>query len=186
MRITFEPNKLTFDEKGFQDELLKYVQDEMDIFEKRYLDVMGDIIQKFPHTKKFFRETVAMALKHIETDLVGGVLTYVAGFNENNADPFDLLKAYVIALGMGDQAVGGGEPIYAGPNGRMVYDNYLEGQHPSRIPGVGWQMPPTWNHPGIDYVTETNNAVRSEFYAMLRNICSKLPDDIIAKHIKVG
>lgn len=187
MKLKFEPNKISFDENGFRNELLGYVRKGLDEFEPRYIDIMRDKIMKFDHTPQYFREVVSMGLKHIEEELVGGVLTYIAGFDEGSAQPFDLMKAYVVARGMGSEG-GTGVPIYAGPNGRMVYDNTLDGQHPSNIPGAGWKMPPTWNHPGIDFVAETNNdqRVRNEFIKTLEMVCRDLPLNIVSKHIKVG
>lgn len=185
MNIRFEPNKISFDEAGFRNEILTYVRGELDLFEKEYLDVMGDIIRKFPHTKEYFRQVVAASLEHIKEDLVGGVLTYVAGFNEDEADPFDLMKAYVIARGMGSEGINN-TPVYAGPNGRLVYGDYLDEYHPSKIQGDGYTLPESWNHPGIDFVAETNARVKSAFFAMLRRICSDLPLDIVSKHIRVG
>lgn len=176
MKLTFVPNKISFDEAGCRNEVLGYVRAEMDVFEKEYLDAMGDIIYRFPHTKLYFRQVVRASLEHIREELVDGALTYIAGFNEAAADQYDVVKAYVIAKGM--------DPIQAGPQGRIVYGNDLDEQHPSR---VKYPHPlPTWKHPGIDFVGEANKAVQGNFKNMLFNICAKLPGDIVSKHIHVG
>ena len=190
MKLKFEPNKISFDEAGFRNELMGYIRNGMDSFEKRYLEIMSDKIMKFDHTPEYFKEVVSSELKHIEEILTDGVLTYVAGFDQASSNPFDLMKAYVVAFGMGSEGRPGGQDraIYAGPHGRMVYDNTLDGQHPSNIPGEGWPMPKTWNHPGIDFVVETNNdpLVQTEFVKTFEMVCRNLPVNIVSKHIKVG
>lgn len=185
MKLKFEPNKISFDETGFRNELMGYIRNGMDSFEKRYLDIMGDKIRKFPHTKEYFRSVVAASLEHIREEMVGGVLTYIAGFNEGTADPYDLMKAYVIARGMGSKGVNK-TPVHAGPPGRLVYDSYLDSYGPSNQ--EDHDLPETWNHPGFDFVAETNNdpLVQTEFRKTLEQICRDLPVNIVSKYIKVG
>jgi len=187
MKLKFEPNKISFDEAGFRNELMGYIRAGMDSFEKRYLEIMSDKIMKFEHTQYYFKTVVSNELKHIEEILTDGVLTYIAGFDAASADHFDLMKAYVIAFGMGSLGKTG-KPIHAGPQGRMVYDDMLSGQHPSEIPGEGWFMPDSWNHPGMDFVTATNNdpLVQTEFIKTFEMVCKNLPLNIVSKHIKVG
>lgn len=53
-----------------------------------------------------------------------------AGFLDDTAT---LVRSMLVVEGSGDKAKGGGEAIYRGPYGRMVWDNALSGQHPSQI-----------------------------------------------------
>ena len=191
MKLKFEPNKISFDEAGFRNEIFGIVRRGLDKFEEDYLQQMADIIDDVD-TAHYFKDVVKSMLKHIGEEIVGGVITYVAGFDAGG-DPADTMKAYVIAYGMGSKGKTG-VPITAGPPGRKVWDSWLDGYkvsdgwYPgSRVAGTtGPEMPETWNHAGINFVEEATKIMRVHFIDMLEDVFSALPPNIVSKHIKVG
>lgn len=82
----------------------------------------------------------------------------------------DFVKAMLIAYGAGSAA--GGDAIHAGPTGRMVWDDNLDGQKPSSAQGW-WDLPAAFNQPGNDWV---NNAVRNSKVECCRILNQALHD----------
>ena len=179
MKIEYKPAKITFDQAGFENEIFGIVRGVLDEFEKEYLEKMAEIIDHVD-TKRYFKTVVKDYLKHIEEEVSNGVITYVAGFDAGG-NVADTMKAYVIAYGMGSKGKTG-IPIKAGPPGRIVWNNMLDAQVPSEQ--EEHLMPKSWNHAGIDFVHDATEEMRKHFNDMLEDIASKIPSNIIAKHIR--
>lgn len=181
MKLKFEPNKISFDENGFRNEIFGIVRRKLDDFEQDYLQQMADIIDDVD-TKGYFKSVVKSMLKHIGEEITGGVITYIAGFDAAG-DPADTMKAYVVAFGMGSKGKTG-IPVTAGPPGRQVWDSWLDGQISSTQ--QEHTLPASWNHAGIDFVAEASKIMRIHFIDMLNDVFDAMPANIVSKHIKVG
>ena len=182
MKIKFEANTFTFDTRAFIRDVEKICKKHLSDFEKEYLEAMGKVIDDVD-TKGDFKKAVKGLLKHLSTEVVDGVITYTAGVDLDNASEGDTMKAYVIAYGMGlygRDAV----PVFAGPPGRMVWDNSLSGQHSStkefKI------LPESWNHYGKDFVAYATDTMRVHFNDMLSDTYDEIVALNLSNYIKVG
>lgn len=181
MKLTFVPNKISFDEAGLRNEIFAIIRKHLDSFEKEYLEQMAEIIDDVD-TKGYFKTVVKSMLKHIGEEIAGGIITYIAGV-DTGGDPADTMKAYVIAYGMGSRGKTG-VPVTAGPPGRKVWDSWLDG--PITSTQREHRLPDSWNHAGIDFVKEASKIMRVHFIDMLNDIIDALPANIVSKHIHVG
>lgn len=172
---TFTPAKITFDIAGFKHDVQKYVKEAMDEFEREFIEEMQSEID-LTDTKGYFKQVVKAELHHISTEIVDDVITYVTGFDEATADEFDTIKAKVIVNGM--------EAGYAGPEGRIVIDNFIDSRHPSYVKSSeGIKLPDSWDHEGRAFVLNAVENLRSRYNDMLESIGASIPADLIVKHI---
>ena len=94
----------------------------------------------------------------------------------------DLVKAMVITYGSGNK-VGNGS-IEAGPTGRMVWDDNVDGKHPSRADG-NWLLPDEFNQTGNHFIENSIKLMRKHYRDVLDEASASLPSSIFYKHVHV-
>lgn len=181
--VSIQQNKLSFDEAGFKREMEAIVTSEMDALADIIIETMEKEID-LTDTKGYFKDVVKANLKTIEKTVVDSVLyEYVIGFDEASASTGDWMKAKVISEGMGKYGKTKA-PIYAGPPGRPVWDNMLDNVILSTQ--SYHKMPLSWNHKGRPFVENAMKEARKLIPDLLQSILSRMSNDMIARHIRVG
>lgn len=97
----------------------------------------------------------------------------------------DFLKAMIVAYGSGNR-VGNGS-IEAGPPGRIVWDDNMDGQHPSRVEG-NYLLPEEFNHTGNHFIQNAITLMRKHFKDTLDDAAASLPSSVFFNnlHVKGG
>lgn len=187
MIIKWEPAKVQLDTAGLIEEIKYYVTLAMEKIEEKWIEVMKQEIDATSSSPGAWREELAGRLRHLNEEITATYIEYVVGAYEHSEDSsYDYLRAMVVTYGMGSASDFGGDPIYAGPFERIVYDNNLSGQHPSRVPGKGYLMPASWNHAGGHFLDNSIKIMTSIVSETAQEVMDMIPGDIIAKHLTVS
>ena len=97
----------------------------------------------------------------------------------------DFLKAMIVTYGSGNK-VGNGS-IEAGPPGRIVWDDNMDGQQPSRAEG-NYLLPDEFNHGGNRFISNSIQLMRKHFRDTLDDAAASLPSSVFYcnLHVKGG
>lgn len=96
----------------------------------------------------------------------------------------DFVKAMVIAYGSGSAA--GNERIHKGPPGRMVWDDNLDGKHPSTAAYTTDYMPDEFNQTGNKFVDNAVSLMKRHYDNVLKDALASLPDSVFYGNVIVS
>lgn len=180
--IQFVPYQISFDISKLMTAIAPYVTRALNSAEDRLIDEMQRAIDETSSAPTDWREELKGELRHVETVIKNDIITYVTGV-QYNVGGADWLRAMVITYGMGELGLNS-YTIYAGPEGRMVWDGDLATRIPSRVK-TEHPIPDSWNHAGGDFV---GNAMRN-LEVLYKDICedafTSIPASVFSSCIQV-
>lgn len=180
--IQFVPYQLSFDTAKLRVAITPYVIKALTKAEDWLIDEMQKAIDETSSAPHDWRNELKGELRHVETIIENDIITYVTGV-EFAFGGAEWLRAMVIAYGMGELGLNS-YTIYAGPEGRIVWDNDLATKVPSKVK-VSHPLPDSWNHAGGDFV---GNAIRN-LEVVYEDICadafSSIPASVFSSCINV-
>ena len=124
-----------------------------------------------------------MALKRLYEEYTDSYLE--TGVGIVYTDTYEMVRAMLIAYGSGSEAVDpetgsnlGQEPIHAGPEGRMVWNDSLSAQHQST--SSDRPMPDSFNQVGNMFPLRSIEEVKMVFGQIVERVFRTLPANAIA------
>lgn len=183
LQISFKPNKISFDEGGFRNEVRAYVRLALDKAEEKYIELMQQAVDETVTAPQHWLGGIKDSIRHLETLLEGDVITYVTGVSSAEGSAA-WMRAMVVAYGMGKLGLNG-NAIYAGPEGREVWDNDLAGRTSSKIK-ESVEIPESWYHAGSWFIQNATTMMRTIYADTLQDALDVLPADIVSRHIIVS
>lgn len=133
--------------------------------------------------KPGWREAAKEHMNVLEERFVDNYLEADVGYDMKGAFS-DFVKTMLILQG-GGSAAPGGSPITAGPPGRSVWDNNLDGKHPSSAKSE-YTMPDGWNQPGNKFMENAVRRMQTFFYDIIDSANAKLPDSVFYDNVMVS
>ena len=187
LKLKFEKAKIKVDKRGLLTDIRRYVKQAMDKIEERYIEEMlTELELADPHEIRYdWLEETKDAIRHLSEDITEDYMEYVVGaFEGDNQSPNDYawMRSMVVTYGMGSGA--GGVPVYAGPRGRLVYNENLTGMKPSDRDYE--LLPKSWNHPGTHFIDNATANLQPLVHDIAQAIIDLIPADIILKHTKIS
>ena len=183
VKVEFKPNKISFDEAGFRNEVRSYVRIALDEVEEEYIKLMREAVDETVTAPKHWLEGIKDSIRHLETFLEGDVITYVTGVSSAEGSAA-WMRAMVVAYGMGKLGLNG-NAIYAGPAGREVWDNDLAEKTTSKVQNTH-ELPPSWYHAGSWFIQNATANMRVRYNDTMQAALQVLPADIVSRHIIVS
>lgn len=95
-----------------------------------------------------------------------------------------IVKYMLITYGSGSKADDGGNPITAGPTGRLVWDNELESQKPSESKTT-YQLPDEFNQSGNHFISNSITLMEKHFNDVLANASRALENEVFYNNVVV-
>jgi len=143
-----------------------YLLVELVAAEPKFIDLMQQEIRESKHGdgpgKPDWRDETAAAVKAIY-DTIGNTYIEMSIGPDLQANSFEAIRAMVVEAGAGSAV--GNPPIQAGPFGRTVFNDDLDGVIASQVK-VPYLLPTTYNQEGNHFVSDTIK--RAESY--LKNV----------------
>lgn len=179
-------NSLSINESVLKAALRPYILQAFTEAEDKLLDLMEKEVMRTVHGngpgKPAWRSKTRSALKLVEEMITDDYLEAKVGFDANAAFT-DFVKAMLISEGAGSAA--GGEAIHAGPPGRSVWDDNLDGKHPSNAKSE-YDMPSGFNQPGNHFVANAVKLMKKHYDDIIANLASSIPSSVFASAVIVS
>lgn len=178
MKFELKLYKLSLDVDGVKKAMMPYIRAAMDEAEERFIEIIRseiDLVSGSPHA---WRDLLKSDIKHIRDEVEADVIRYYVG-PEYQDDPENGLwmRAMVIAFG-------NAPPIYAGPKGRIVWDDNLLARKPSE--SNFHEIQQSWYHEGRDYIHNAVMQMRTEFRDYIIGRLSNMPASVFTNNIKIS
>lgn len=155
LQIKLDLKKMTMDGNAAVNALMPYFRMALDEAENKLIEMMTKEIDATSSAPREWRESLKEDIHHISEEISNSRIQYNVGVNYAQGSGM-WMRAMVIAYGMGIYGLNGNR-IYAGPEGRMVWDKSLLAKKPSSVKEEH-EIPDTWYHKGRQFV---ENAVRN-------------------------
>lgn len=153
--------------------------------EDRLLELMEQEVLHTTHGqapgKPEWRNMVRDKLEVIEEVVTDQYMEASVGLDANILFT-DFVKAMIIAYGSGNK-VGNGS-IEAGPTGRTVWDDNVDGQAPSKAQG-NWLLPDEFNQTGNQFIRNATKLMRKHFDDVLAEASASLPSSVFYNNVQV-
>ena len=180
--IQFVPYQISFDIPKLMTAIAPYVMRALNSAEDWLIDEMQRAIDEMSSSPRDWREELKSDLRHVETLITNDIITYVTGV-EYSVGGADWLRAMVIAYGMGELGLNA-YTIYAGPEGRMVWNGDLRMRIPSRVKDRH-PIPDSWNHGGGDFVGHAMQNLNVVYRDICEDAFTSIPASVFSSCIQV-
>lgn len=132
--------------------------------------------------KPEWREMMRDRLEVIEEVVTDEYMEAKVGLDSNMLFT-DFVKAMIVAYGSGSRVFNGS--IEAGPTGRIVWDDNVDGKHPSRS-ATNYLLPLEFNQRGNAFVKNAILLMKIFFDDILAEAADNLPSSIFYKNVHVS
>lgn len=133
--------------------------------------------------KPAWRDEVERNLGHVATAVTKDGISMDFGYSPSGLA--DKVRALIIAYGSGDKAVGGGDKILQGPEGRDVWNDGLTGKHPSGST-ITQELPDEFNQLGNLFVSNAMRRAETDYCEMLVKAFDYLPNRVFTEKVRVN
>lgn len=167
--------------KAVKSHLLKHLAKAED----QLLSIMEQEIMKTTHGqapgKPEWRQMMRDRLEVVNETVTDEYIEAKVGLDTNMLF-VDFVKAMIIAYGSGSR-VGNGS-IEAGPTGRIVWDDNVDGQKPSEAQG-NWLLPDEFNQRGNHFIENAVKLMRKHFNDVLNEAAATLPSSVFYSNLHI-
>lgn len=174
-------NRFYLDKDALKAALKPYFIKAMDEIEDALIGIMKEEIGKSKAGATDWHEEMQGALKRVEESMTNDYIERKIGLAAQEPD-YDYIRAMVVTFGAGSAV--GRAPIHAGPYGRIVYNNDLDGQHPSRVVHE-YDLPAEFNQKGYDWVTNAERRMGTLMQNKLDAVWGQIPDSVFTSCLRV-
>lgn len=178
-------NDISLDTSSVMREIKNHLMKHLAKAEDRLLDIMEREILNTTYKdapgKPEWREMLRDRLEVIRETVTDEYIRAEVGLDSNMLFT-DFVKAMIVAVGSGSR-VGNGS-IEAGPTGRIVWDDNVDGQRPSDAQG-NYLLPLEFNQRGNEFVKNSIALMRKHFNDTLEEAAESLPSSVFYKNVHV-
>lgn len=183
--LKFEKTNLSFDAEACKNALIQYFTDVLHEADEKYLGLMMQELFKVgdgPRDRSAritkWRRQVLLDMKEINIQIAKGKLESRVGVSDSNDEIWR--KGVILQKG--------GGPNYAGPYGRIVWDDDYVGRHPSIVKAKepGRRLPAKWKLTGKDWMENATRRMETFYKHYLARAESKIPDGFYAQFLRSG
>ena len=154
--------------------------------EDKQLDIMEREVMRTVHGngpgKPAWREETREKLEVIEQTIADDVIESKVGFDRKGLFT-SFVKAMIVSEGAGSAA--GNAAIYAGPPGRMVWDNDMSSKHPSTAKST-YNLPAGFNQEGNQFVSNAIRLMEKHYDNIIATAWASLPESIFYGNVSVS
>lgn len=177
MKFELKLFKLSLDADGVKRSMMPYIREAMDKAEDRFIEIIRneiDLVSGSPHE---WRDILKGHIDHLREEIENDIILYYVG-PDYDADLNSGLwmRAMVIAYG-------NAPPIFAGPKGRIVWDDELLARKASV--SNYHEIQDSWYHEGREYIQNAITLMRTEFERIIIGSLSDMPASVFADNIKI-
>ena len=98
---------------------------------------------------------------------------------------YEEMRAFVMTYGSGSKGTPPGDPIHAGPYGRIVWDDQLWDQKQSESLRE-YDLPDEFNQRGYNWLDNAMKRMRTEMEDIIRNALARIPPGLLASAITIS
>lgn len=176
--FTLKLNKISFDRDGIINDMMPYIKMALEYAEEELIEEMKNEIDQVSGAPHDWRDMLKEDIAHLKEEITSDMITYFVG-PEYDQDPEDPWWMRAMVIGFGNKP-----PIYAGPKGRIVWDNDLIERTESKIP-YKREIPKTWYHEGRNYIENSIKNIRSRYSDLVMAILNDMPVEVFSNNIIV-
>lgn len=180
-------NSLSLNEGALMAALKTYIVAAFHEAEDELLELMGKEVMRTVHGggpgKPAWRSRTKEQLKVVEEQIADLYLEAKVGFDPSAAIT-DFIKAMIIDDGSGS-AGPTGHCIVAGPPGRSVWDDNIDGQHPSEAKSQ-YMLPGAFNQEGNHFIDNAVKLMKKHYEDIQAGIGSSIPDSVFYSAVIVS
>lgn len=133
--------------------------------------------------KPEWRNELSNCLKEVYREVADNYVDIGVGVPSTDS-LHNVVKYMLIAYGSGSKADDGGNPITAGPTGRLVWDDDLESQKPSESKTT-YQLPDEFNQSGNHFISNSITLMEKHFNDVLANASRALENEVFYNNVVV-
>lgn len=181
-------NTLSLNGSALYSALENYYVDALQRAEDKLIEIMREEIQRTTNGgapgKPSWRNEISSMLRETYRVVANGYIEAEVGvpYEVSEGNGYELVRAMLIAYGGGSAA--GGEPITAGPHGRSVWNENLDGKHPSRAEST-YQLPSGFNQRGNNFVENAMKRMNKHFNDILKDASASIPASLFYDFVSV-
>ena len=190
--INFKPTQIYIDEGSLFDAIKAHYIRAMKDAEKKLISIMKKEIQKTSYGKSpgkpEWRKELSSLLQEVYSVVADNYIEFGVGIPDDVAYNA-IVKAMLIGYGSGFMAYGGSTngyssgPITAGPAGRSVWDNDMQGKHPSQAKST-YEIP-QFNQEGNHFIYNSMILMQKHFDDVLADASKSQASSVFYKHVIV-
>lgn len=182
MKFELKLNKISLDTAAVRRDMKPYIKQALDDAEEWLIELMWDAIDETSSAPHEWRDALKSDLHRVSEEALKDHIKYSVGVDYPEGTGA-WMRAMVIAYGMGIYGLNG-ERIYAGPYGRIVWDNDLENMVPSQVENEH-EIPMTWYHAGGWFIHNAISNLRTIYDDVIESAMANMPDAVFSKNVKV-
>lgn len=192
LKSDFIPTEITIDQQGLVDAIKAHYVKAMEKAENKLISIMKKEIKKTTYGKApgkpKWRKEISTLLQEVYREVADNYVEFGVGIPDDVAYN-TFVKAMIIAYGNGfmgyGNATGGysSGSITAGPTGRSVWDDDMNGKHPSKAKSV-YEIP-QFNQEGNHFIYNSMLQMQKHFDDVLADASKSLSDAVFYKHVIV-
>ena len=178
MKFELKLFKLSLDADGVKRSMMPYIREAMDKAEDRFIEIIRneiDLVSGSPHE---WRDILKGHIQHLRDEIENDVIQYYVG-PDYDADLNSGLWMRAMVIAFGNMA-----PIFAGPKGRIVWDDDL--LRLKRSESNYHELQQSWYHDGRDYIQNAVTLMRTEFERIIIGSLSDMPASVFTDNIKIS
>ena len=164
----------------------------MEKAEDKLISIMKKEVKKTSYSKSpgkpKWRKEISSLLQEVYREVADNSSEFGVGV-PNDLAFNTIIKAMIIGYGSGFMAYGGAtggyssRSITAGPPGRSVWDNDMDGKHPSKAKST-YEIP-QFNQEGNHFIYNSMLLMQKHFDDVLADASASLKDSVFYKHVIV-
>lgn len=182
MKFDLKLDRISMNARGVIKAMKPQIIKAMDATEDRLIEVIQKEIDRVEGSPHDWRTGLKEDIKRIREEIARDVIRYYIGPDyPEDPENYAWMRAMVIAFG-------NEPPIYAGPAGRIVWDNDLLNRTESKVmPRDGKQeIPESWYHTGRNYIENAITIMRTEFVDIVAGVMQDIPNTIFTENMKTS
>lgn len=168
-------NIISMDEGALMASLRREAQDALELEGQKLVNHMRREIRNTTHGgapgKPEWRKEIADNLGRVAIAVTETSVSVDVGYSPS--DKADEVRAMIVEAGSGSEA--GNEPVHAGPTGRSVWNEDVNGKHPSRAKSE-YLLPAAFNQKGNQFVENAMRLMKTDFGNVTEAVFTLLPD----------
>lgn len=192
MRNDFKPTQIYIDEAGLIASIKTHYIKAMEKAEDKLISIMKKEVKKTTYGKSpgkpKWRKEISSLLQEVYREVADNYIEFGVGV-PNDLAFNTIIKAMIIGYGSGFMAYSGATGGYssgsitAGPPGRSVWDNDMDGKHPSKAKST-YEIP-QFNQEGNHFIYNSMLLMQKHFDDVLADASASLKDSVFYKHVIV-
>lgn len=182
-------NTLSLNIDATLDAIKSHYIEAMQKAEDKLIQIMREEIQQTTYKdapgKPEWRNQISDMLQEVYRDITDDSIECNVGLPPDleNQCKYMFIRAMIISEGSGSQV--GGFPITAGPTGRIVWNDALDGQNSSRAKSE-YSLPNEFNQQGNHFVDNAIKRMRKHFSDILKEAAHALSPSVFYDNVTVS